>query len=69
MDGFWSSAVYYLPPNSHGITLLRMLESLCAENVASWDTAERVHRFVELKKEAFAFRDANVGDPARGGGD
>jgi gamma-glutamyltranspeptidase / glutathione hydrolase len=58
--------VLELPPNSHGITLLRMLESLYADSVGNWDTAERVHQMVQRKKDAFAYRDANVGDPARG---
>src|SRR5262249_50297605 len=58
--------VLQLPPNSQGITLLRVLEALRTEDIAQWDAAERVYRLVELKQEAFAYRDANVGDPARG---
>jgi gamma-glutamyltranspeptidase/glutathione hydrolase len=58
--------VLQIPPNSQGITLLHVLESLAAEDVSAWDTAERVHQLVERKKAAFEMRDAKVADPARG---
>src|SRR5262245_19997116 len=51
--------VFELPPNSQGITLLRILGDLRPLDVAGWDTADRVHQLVELKKQAFAYRDAN----------
>jgi gamma-glutamyltranspeptidase/glutathione hydrolase len=56
--------VTQLPPNSQGITLLQILKSLEAADVAACDTAERVHQLVERKKLAFADRDAFVADPA-----
>ncbi len=58
--------VLEMPPNSQGITLLRMLQSLASCDVGAWDVAERVHRLVDAKKQAFAERDAHVGDPSRG---
>lgn len=58
--------VLELPPNSQGMTLLHMLDSLRRHDVGAWDVVERVHQQVEYKKQAFAERDARVGDPARG---
>ncbi len=58
--------VLEMPPNSQGVTLLKMLEGLASQEIADWDTAERVHRLIECKKEAFDYRDRTVGDPARG---
>jgi gamma-glutamyltranspeptidase/glutathione hydrolase len=58
--------VLEMPPNSQGVTLLRMLDDLRECDVAAWPPAERVHHLVEVKKRAFAERDARVGDPPRG---
>ncbi|HET6316363.1 MAG TPA: gamma-glutamyltransferase family protein [Chloroflexota bacterium] len=58
--------VLEMPPNSQGITLLRMLQTLADCAVAAWDAAERVHRLVEVKQQAFEERDSRVADPPRG---
>jgi len=58
--------VLEMPPNSQGITLLHMLDALGPLDAGALDEVERVHHMVECKKQAFADRDARVGDPARG---
>ena len=57
--------VCVMPPNSHGLTLLVMLNILEPEDVAALgrDTVQRVHLQVEAKKLAFAVRGKYVGDP------
>jgi gamma-glutamyltranspeptidase/glutathione hydrolase len=53
------------PPNSHGLTLLVMLNLLEARDFASLgrDTAARLHLQVEAKKLAFALREQYIGEP------
>lgn len=57
--------VYELPPNTQGVTALQMLGMLdgldLGENPLAPDT---IHRAVEVKKLAFADRDAYLTDPA-----
>lgn len=57
--------VLVMPPNSHGLTLLVMLNVLEPEDVAGWgrESVDRVHMQVEAKKLAFAVRAQYIGDP------
>lgn len=57
--------VLVMPPNSHGLTLLVMLNLLEPYDVAGWGpgSAERIHMQVEAKKLAFAVRRQYIGDP------
>lgn len=57
--------VWQLPPNSHGITALMMLNILEGFELASGghNTASTLHRMIEAKKLAFADRTRWVSDP------
>lgn len=57
--------VWQLPPNSHGITALMMLNILEGYDIASLghNSAETLHLIVEAKKLAFADRAKYVADP------
>lgn len=60
--------VWELPPNSHGITALMMLNILEGWDMASLghNSAATLHRIVEAKKLAFADRARWVADPEAG---
>lgn len=57
--------ILVMPPNSHGLTLLVMLNVLEPEDVAALgrDSADRLHLQIEAKKLAFAVRHQYIGDP------
>ena len=57
--------VWELPPNSHGITALMMLNILEGYDLASLghNSAATLHRMIEAKKLAFADRTHYVADP------
>src|SRR5437867_3680386 len=58
--------VYGQPPVSQGHILLEELAIAAGLDLGSmeWGSAELVHHMVEIKKLAFADRDAHAGDPA-----
>lgn len=57
--------IWQLPPNSHGITALMMLNMLEGFDLSSMghNSAEALHLMVEAKKLAFADRSTYVADP------
>jgi len=59
--------VFGQPPVSQGHVLLEELAIAAGLDLGSmeWGSAELVHHMVEIKKLAFADRDAHAGDPAR----
>jgi gamma-glutamyltranspeptidase/glutathione hydrolase len=58
--------VHVMPPNTQGVAQLSLLGLTSAANLTSLahNTAEYLHRLIELKKLAFADRDRWVADPA-----
>jgi len=57
--------VVELPPNTHGVTALQLLNIVEGWPVAElgWGSPDLVHRMLEAKKLAFADRDRYLGDP------